>query len=152
MNKSVIGICSGYFNPIHRGHIEYLCKASECCDKLWVIVNSDRQVKLKGSVPFMDEEHRLYIVKSLACLMFNGNAMISIDEDKSVCNTIRQIRSYCPEHPIIFFNSGDRKGGNLESSERVLCRELNIEYQILDLPKVASSSDLIKNALANHNI
>ena len=42
---SKIGIVSGYFNPIHRGHIEYINAAKQDCDYLVVIVNNDYQVK-----------------------------------------------------------------------------------------------------------
>ena len=46
---------SGYFNPLHKGHVEYLEKAKELGDYLIVIVNSDHQRALKGSKEFMDE-------------------------------------------------------------------------------------------------
>ena len=51
-------VISGYFNPIHTGHLDYIKAASKLGDKLVVIVNNDEQVKLKGSVPFQDEEER----------------------------------------------------------------------------------------------
>ena len=40
MNKKAI-IVSGYFNPLHKGHIEYFHKAKEMGDELFVIVNND---------------------------------------------------------------------------------------------------------------
>jgi cytidyltransferase-like protein len=53
---SKIGIVSGYFNPIHQGHIEYINAAKDECDYLVVIVNNDDQVKLKGSAVFMNAQ------------------------------------------------------------------------------------------------
>ena len=53
-----IGIISGYFNPLHTGHLDYIESANRNCDLLYVIVNSDEQVKIKGIEPFMDEESR----------------------------------------------------------------------------------------------
>jgi D-beta-D-heptose 7-phosphate kinase/D-beta-D-heptose 1-phosphate adenosyltransferase len=41
-------IVSGYFNPIHKGHIEYFQKAKANEGKLFVIVNNDLQRALKG--------------------------------------------------------------------------------------------------------
>ena len=38
-------IVSGYFNPIHKGHIDYFRKAKELGDHLFVIVNNDKQIK-----------------------------------------------------------------------------------------------------------
>ena len=59
--KSKIIIVSGYFNPIHKGHLEYFIHAKEKGDLLFVIVNSDHQRALKGSKEFQneDERHRL---------------------------------------------------------------------------------------------
>ena len=52
-------IVSGYFNPIHKGHIEYFQKAKKLADVLFVIVNSDHQRALKGSKPFQDETEKI---------------------------------------------------------------------------------------------
>ena len=46
-------ICvSGYFDPIHVGHLEYFKKSKELGDKLMVIVNNDEQAVLKKGKPF----------------------------------------------------------------------------------------------------
>ena len=42
MTKAII--VSGYFNPIHKGHLELFAKAKAQGDELWVIVNSDYNV------------------------------------------------------------------------------------------------------------
>ena len=47
--KNKIIIVSGYFNPLHKGHIEYFKNAKSLGDKLIVIVNNDNQRKLKDS-------------------------------------------------------------------------------------------------------
>ena len=62
MEKRKVVIVSGYFNPIHKGHLELFEKSQEYGDFLIVIVNSDLQRKLKGSKEFMDENERLLIV------------------------------------------------------------------------------------------
>ena len=49
--KKII-VISGYFNPLHVGHLDYIATAKSLGDELWVIVNSDEQVEIKGSVPF----------------------------------------------------------------------------------------------------
>ena len=140
MVKSIV---SGYFNPIHRGHIEYINAAKLRGEYLIVIVNSDKQVKMKGSFPFMDEDHRLFIIKNIKAVDL---AFIAQDEDKTVVDSLRMIRKNFPYDRLIFFNSGDREMQNSESREIITCKECNIEYIILDLPKVASSSELIRKA------
>ena len=58
-------IISGYFNPIHSGHLDYIESAKEKGDYLIVIVNNDKQVDMKGSVQFMCQEERLRLVSSI---------------------------------------------------------------------------------------
>ena len=88
LNKIVI--VSGYFNPIHKGHIEYFENARKHGDELWVIVNSDLQRELKGSKAFQNEEERLKIVSSLRVV---DRAYLSIDEDRTV-NRNHKVYSY----------------------------------------------------------
>ena len=78
-------IVSGYFNPLHKGHLELFEKGKATGDQLWVIVNSDLQRDLKGSKEFMDEEERLVIVSAIGIV---DKALISIDKDKTQCATL----------------------------------------------------------------
>ena len=81
-------IVSGYFNPIHKGHLEYFNNAKELADELFVIVNSDHQRALKGSKEFQLEVERVFIVSNIK----NVNHYVSsIGEDKNVCKTIENI-------------------------------------------------------------
>ena len=57
--KPIVVAVSGYFNPLHVGHLEMIQKAKNLGDKLVAIINNDIQVGLKGSVPFMSESDRL---------------------------------------------------------------------------------------------
>ena len=58
MKKKAI-IVSGYFNPLHKGHIEYFHNAKSKGEYLFVIVNNDLQRSLKGSKKFMLEDEKL---------------------------------------------------------------------------------------------
>ena len=59
MSNIIIRVAvSGYFDPIHIGHLDYLELAKKLGDKLVVIVNNNHQCKLKKGKPFMDELDR----------------------------------------------------------------------------------------------
>ena len=122
---------SGYFDPIHVGHLEYIIEAKKLGDKLIVIVNNNHQCVLKKGKPFMDENDRVTIVSSIK---YVDEVFLSIDKDKTVCKSLEKIK------PNIFANGGDRK--NYEIPESVICNKYNIE--IIDGlgEKIRSSSDL----------
>ena len=139
------GIVSGYFNPVHRGHIDYFQEAQRHCDYLFAIINNDAQVKIKGSKRFMDELERQRIV---AAIRYVDEAVVSLDRDSSVSKTIIFVReiisSMCKEeHTIHFFNSGDRDPGTYNLAENDVCEKYGVIPFFLDLPKVNSSSRLL---------
>ena len=140
-----IVIVSGYFNPIHSGHVDYLQSAKGYGDLLFVIVNNDNQMKVKGSVPFMDEEERVMIVQNIKGV---NSAIVSIDTDGSVCKTLKMIynmMSNLGAEEFIFANGGDRKNDNIP--EYKLCEELGIRMEFgVGGEKTQSSSDLISKA------
>lgn len=149
MNSIVV--VSGYFNPIHTGHIDYLKGARKLGGILIVVVNNDAQVRLKGSVPFMPQRDRLVIVNALGCV---SEAVPSIDTDGSVVRTLRSIRDkfhsrndYRFQPPvvprIIFANGGDRKVDNIPEYD--LCESLGIEMAFnVGGGKTQSSSELLE--------
>jgi len=126
---------SGYFNPIHIGHINYITEASKL-GLLTVIVNNDHQVELKGSAPFQTEDERAEI---LAAIKGVEEVIVSIDVNSSVCNTLAFLK------PDIFAKGGDRTIDNIPEKE--ICDELGIQMVFgCGGSKVQSSSDLIRNS------
>ena len=122
MKKKVI-IVSGYFNPIHKGHVEYFNNAKAICDELYVIVNNDYQRELKGSKPFQDEEERLLIVSNIKAV---DKAVLSVDLDGTVCKSIRLLSDqYGKEYDFAFAHGGDQNSDNVP--EIPICKELGIE-------------------------
>lgn len=135
-------IVSGYFNPLHNGHLDLLENASMLGDRLVVIVNSDYQVGLKGSCPMLNEKTRLRIIRALHVVDL---AVIASDTDETVVHTLRNLKKVL-DGEIIFANGGDRATPN-ETEEKV-CRELGIEMVFGLGIKEESSSVLIDNALS----
>ena len=93
-------IVSGYFNPIHKGHLEYFNNAKALADKLFVIVNNDHQRVLKGSKEFQKEDERMIIVSNIKAV---DHAVLSIDQDRTVCATIKHIFSGVPDEFLVKF-------------------------------------------------
>ena len=144
-------ICSGYFNPIHIGHLDYLQHAKSLADKLFVIVNNDYQVELKGSIPFMNEKDRMRIVGSLE---FVDGATLSTDRDNSVLKTLKYLVIHnqgCGRNSLIFCNGGER--GSENTLEESFCSDnpyfLTSLYNVGG-DKAESSSVLIDKAAVMH--
>ena len=133
-------IVSGYFNPIHKGHIEYFNNAKACGDSLIVIVNSDHQRALKGSIEFQKEDERAFIVSNIKSVDI---VFLSIDEDKTVCETISLIyQQFCTDFELVFANGGDQNNNLIP--EVSVCQELGIELIDGLGDKIQSSSWLLK--------
>ena len=134
-------IVSGYFNPLHRGHIEYFKLAKKHGDVLFVIVNNDLQRGIKGSKPFMDENERKIIVEELKVV---DNVFMSIDTDKSVNKTISMIHEkYSSQFELFFANGGDQNNQNIPES--LICSKLGIKLIDKLGKKIQSSSWLLEN-------
>jgi D-beta-D-heptose 7-phosphate kinase/D-beta-D-heptose 1-phosphate adenosyltransferase len=108
----LIAITSGYFDPIHLGHLELLELSRKQGDALWVIVNTDAQAALKKGKAFMPEKTRLGIVKALRVV---DRAVLSVDTDGSVCATLDQLlaEAKAAGHTAVFCKGGDRHAGNI---------------------------------------
>jgi cytidyltransferase-like protein len=104
-------IVSGYFNPIHKGHLEYFIHAKAIGDLLFVIVNSDHQRALKGYKEFQKEEERLFIGQHIKEV---DQAFLSIDEDRTVCKTLEMVHSKFGEsHQLAFANGSDKNNTSI---------------------------------------
>lgn len=137
-------VVSGYFNPLHTGHLDYLKAASELGDKLIAIVNNDHQVGLKGSSPFMNEYDRMRIVNAIQWV---DKTVLSTDTDESVVETLKSIYNECAVDyffdSMIFANGGDVDN----SREHQYCRARMIKtvYNVGGA-KTQSSSELLKKS------
>ena len=133
-------IVSGYFNPIHKGHIEYFNNAKALADELFVIINNDHQRALKGSKEFQQEGERVYIVSNIKSV---DHSILSIDGDRTVCKTIEKIAlDYSSEYELRFANGGDQNNNTIP--ERSICDQMGITLVDGLGDKIQSSSWLLK--------
>ena len=133
---------SGYFDPIHVGHLEYIELSKKLGDYLIVIINNNDQCVLKKGKPFMDEKDRMEIVRAIKWV---DEVFLSIDKDATVCKSLESIK------PNIFTNGGDRH--NTEIPEALVCKKYGIELLDGLGKKIRSSSDITglksKDSLTN---
>lgn len=140
MKKKKAVIVSGYFNPIHKGHLEYFNNAKALADELFVIVNSDFQRDLKGSKEFQIESERLLIVSNIKAV---DKAILSIDKDRTVCATLEKIANeFGASYYLAFANGGDQNNDTIP--ERSTCDAVGIALIDGLGDKIQSSSWLLK--------
>tara|TARA_B110000003_G_C16399286_1_gene437617 strand:- start:255 stop:680 length:426 start_codon:yes stop_codon:yes gene_type:complete len=133
-------IVSGYFNPLHVGHIDYFKKSKNYGDKLFVIVNNDFQRKIKGSKEFMLQDERVLIIKELQIV---NEVFLSVDEDSSVSMTIKKIHDkHNRNFDLYFANGGDQTNNKIPEIE--ICNKLGIDLIDGLGKKIQSSSWLLK--------
>ena len=130
---------SGYFNPIHKGHVEYFQNAKANGDELFVIVKSDFQRALKGSKEFQDENEKVFIVENLRMV---DKRFLSIDKDRTVVESIKMIfNGFGNEYQLAFANGGDQNNDTIP--ERPICEEWGTELIDGLGGKIQSSSWLL---------
>ena len=134
----IIVCASGYFSALHKGHLEYLEKSKSLGNVLVVIVNNDTQTLMKHGKIFKTAEERLHIIRSLRCV---DMAVISIDEDTSVCKTLECLR------PHVFTNGGDQSNEGIP--EKDTCTKLKIRMADGLGEKIQSSRWILSNYCEN---
>jgi len=135
-------IASGYFNPVHKGHIEYLTRSKELGDKLFVIVNNDKQREMKGSKEFMNEDERKLVIESLKPVDW---AVVAIETNtRLVDKSIKMIYELYKDEfdNFIFSNGGDQTEQTIAEGD--ICQKLGIKMVFGLGDKIQSSSWLLK--------
>ena len=133
-------IVSGYFNPIHKGHIEYFNNSKALADEMFVIENNDLQRELKGSKEFQQEQERVFIVSNIKSV---NHCILSIDQDRTVCKTIQKIAlDFGEDYDLSFSNGGDQNNNTIP--ERSICDQMGISLIDGLGDKIQSSSWLLK--------
>ena len=140
-------IVSGYFNPLHKGHVELLMNAKKQCNKLIVIVNNDYQRLLKGSNEFMLEDERVLILNQISLV---DDVILSVDNDRTVIKTIEKIhKRFNNKFDIYFANGGDQNNNSIPEAD--ICDKLGISLIDGLGNKIQSSSWLLLKKKKNEN-
>ena len=122
MTKKTGMIVSGYFSPLHVGHLDMIEAAASQCDDLIVIVNNNQQQVAKKGKIVVDEKDRLRIVQALRVV---DDAFIAVDEDRTVVESLKLVAQKYPNHALTFANGGDRSEGKVVP-ESPVCEQHSI--------------------------
>lgn len=139
-------IVSGYFNPLHGGHLDMIEAAAERGESLIVVVNNDAQQMLKKGKIILTEDNRARLMRSLRDV---DEVIISIDQDPTQIRTLGMIADKYPNDELVFANGGDRDSEKT-IPEADICAKYNIElvFGVGGMAK-ADSSTRINQALGH---
>jgi cytidyltransferase-like protein len=150
MNTNKVVVCSGYFNPLHAGHIEYIQNSKELAGpdgKLIVIVNSDEQAVQKHGYSFMPVWDRVAVVSGLKWV---DEVVVAVDKDRSVNATLELLcERPIGERPTHFTNAGDQT--NVSIAEYHTCIAKRIKLVDGLGAKIQSSRWIISDAMNKIN-
>lgn len=124
MTKPVVAIVSGYFSPLHIGHLDMIEGAAAIGDQVVVIVNNNAQQEIKKGKVIIDEADRLRVVRALRDV---NDAIVAVDEDRTVCASLVAIAEKYPDAELVFANGGDRAPDFVP--EAATCEEHGIELR-----------------------
>lgn len=144
-------IVSGFFNPLHGGHIDMIEAAAKLGDRLIVIVNNDaQQIEKKGKV-ILDENNR---ARLMGALRYVDEVIIGIDPAGNhwpSTKTLELVADKYPNDELIFANGGDRPSPEaLPGPEAEMCRTKGIKMVFgIGGDTKADSSTRINQALGH---
>lgn len=139
-------IVSGFFNPLHGGHLDMIQAAAKLGDRLVVVVNNDVQQMLKKDKIILSQENRYRLITALRDV---DEVILAVDQEPPVIETLRLIAKTHPYDELIFANGGDRSAPEAVP-EKEVCEEYGIKmvYGVGGADK-ADSSTRINQALGH---
>jgi cytidyltransferase-like protein len=133
-------IVSGYFNPLHAGHLDLFEAARARTGHLVVIVNNDVQQVLKKGKVIQVEGDRLRIVRSLRPV---DAAYLAVEQGPGLDGSLDMIRADYPDTELEFCNGGDRSDVDALPADEVAAaarNEITLCYGVGGIEKADSSS------------
>ena len=137
---NTVVVITGGFDPLHRGHLDYIKSACMLGDILVVGVNSDEWLVRKKGRSFMPFEDRVEVISSLQGV---DHAIPFNDRDGSAKDAIAWARRAYPDSRIIFANGGDRTDKNIPEMD-MQDDNLQFAFGVGGTDKVNSSSWILE--------
>lgn len=142
-------IVSGYFSPLHQGHLDMFEAARERTGYLIVIVNNDKQQILKKGRVIQEDVHRARIVRALRVV---DAVYLAVEDGPGIEQSFDVIRADYPDTELEFCNGGDRKdvdslpGPEVAAAAR---NRISLHYGVGGVDKADSSSRIIADLEAD---
>jgi glycerol-3-phosphate cytidylyltransferase/D-beta-D-heptose 7-phosphate kinase/D-beta-D-heptose 1-phosphate adenosyltransferase len=136
-------IVSGYFNPLHQGHLDLFEAARERSGYLIVVVNNDKQQVLKKGRVIQSEEVRVRIVAALRVV---EKVYVAVEDGHGINGTFDLIRADFPDTELEFCNGGDRRDIEslpVEEIEAAARNNIRMVYGIGGTDKADSSTRIV---------
>lgn len=136
-------IVSGYFNPLHQGHLDMFEAARDRTGYLIVIVNNDVQQQLKKGRIIQAEQQRARIVRALRVV---DDVIVAVDQGPGIEHSLDVVRAAYPDTELEFCNGGDRKDvDSLPTAEveSALRNKISMYYGIGGFEKADSSTRIL---------
>jgi cytidyltransferase-like protein len=133
-------VVSGYFNPLHPGHLDLFEAARGRSGYLVVIVNNDVQQVLKKGKVIQPEADRIRIVRSLRVV---DDTLLAVEQGPGMDGSFDLLRAAYPDTELEFCNGGDRKDLDSLPAEEVEAarrNDIRLVYGIGGFEKADSSS------------
>lgn len=139
-------IVSGFFNPLHGGHLDMIEAAAGMGDTLIVVVNNDIQQIVKKDKIILNEQNRIRLIGALRNV---DEVILAIDSDPPVIKTLEMIARKYPDDELVFANGGDRDSEKV-IPETDICHRYGIAMVIgVGGTNKADSSTRINQALGH---
>lgn len=131
-------ITNGCFDLLHAGHLVYLKKSAALGDELWIVVNSDKSVRLLKGLkrPIQGEEERMF---ALSCLEF-VSGMVLFD-------TERLDKEIMALQPDVYTKAGDYTLEKLDKMERKALETVGTEIVFMPFVEGYSTTRLIQKII-----
>jgi glycerol-3-phosphate cytidylyltransferase/D-beta-D-heptose 7-phosphate kinase/D-beta-D-heptose 1-phosphate adenosyltransferase len=136
-------IVSGYFSPLHHGHLDLFEAAQRRSGYLIVIVNNDRQQILKKGRVIQAAEVRARIIRALRLV---DAVYIAVEDGPGIDGTFDLIRADYPDTELEFCNGGDRRDISELPAEEVAAgarNDIALLYGIGGSDKADSSTRIL---------
>ncbi|WP_410651926.1 adenylyltransferase/cytidyltransferase family protein [Amycolatopsis sp. cmx-4-54] len=138
-------IVSGYFNPLHQGHLDLFEAAQARSGYLIVIVNNDHQQVLKKGRVIQTEDIRARIVRALRIV---DDVYIAVEQGPGIDESFDQIRAAYPGTELEFCNGGDRRSIDELPADEVEAgarNDITMVYGIGGTDKADSSTRILSD-------